>query len=182
METMSVLLLLLPVVVAWVAVFFIWPTAARARFTSQISEIRDDADDAVIDGLVPDGPEVRHFLEKTEYLRDNPRHLSFSLLVAIHLTLEQYGQVPESKAASYAELTPEQRKVMHKLDGRLEEAVASHVVRGSRFYSVFWCLVRIAGGRKRVAMQARKVIDTPRPTELASEFNRIQDPRPLLHA
>lgn len=162
----------------WASAFFIWPAAARARFVEVVSGIRDEADDALISGVLPDVPCVRYFIEKTEGMIDQSARISLSLLLAIHTVHDDYGVKTGSKSPTYGGLTPEQRKIMHELDRRLVTAIATYIVHGSRFAAFLMCAGFVA---KRLPKQKRSKLVPPR--KLAGEYNRLTtNRRPYQHA
>lgn len=178
MMSISVLLLVFVTTVAiWGCLFFALPAVARAKFIARLSELRDSADDAVIEKRLPDSEPVRRYIEKVDAFIQEPQYVSMSFMLAVHSTYQHQRGRLELKPITYAGLTPPERKLMHDLDDNLVTAMAEHIKYGSRFVFFFWCASHISRRSKKIAAGGSRILPTPGGRkQLAKEFNRFTNP------
>lgn len=174
-------LLLAAAVALWVAVIVVVPAASAARFVAQVSEIRDDCDDAVRYGNLPDIEPVRQFIAKADVMVKDPYRVGgTSRAVAVLVTMANHGIDPaKDLQPPYAELDPEQCEIMATFDRRLIGALSLHLAGGSIFWWILRPLQMLGGswGAKRVE-QSRFNADTA-----ARGYSRALDEHPsLTHA
>lgn len=177
MSISTLLLVIATVVALWGCVFFALPAVARAKFIARLSELRDDADDAVIEKRLPDSEPVHLFMQKIDTFLAEPQMVSLSSMLAVHFTYEQQRGRLKLRPISYAGLTPAQRKLMHQLDDHLVAAMAEHIKFGSRFVLFFWCTSKVWHRSKMLSSGKSKIVPTLRGRrQLAKEFNRFTTP------
>lgn len=157
----------------WAFTFLILPAIGRAAFVAEISEIRDQVDDALIEGRLADDACVRDFVERADFYIANPDQISMARLLAIHEAHEAYGISPKRPQHSYARLSPAQRKMMHDLEAQETRAVAKRLVRGSTFVVPWTAMKFLLGSEQARRVPAKQ--QTPRPQQLAEEFQNLPD-------
>lgn len=173
-------LLLVAAVALWVAVIVVFPAASGARFVAQVSEIRDECDDAVLQGDLPDIDAVRQFIAKTDVMLKDPYRLGgTSRAIAVIVTMKAHGIDPaRDLAPPYFGLDAEQCMIMDAFDRRLVSALALHLAGGSIFW---WALrpLQLLGGRAAERME-QSLFNADR---AARGYSRALDEHPsLTHA
>jgi hypothetical protein len=175
---------------AWGVIFFLRPAVARAKFERLTCELRDEAEDAMIAGLLPRTPEVEHIKSTAEAFTRAAPHISFARTFAIEAALREAGRRAPSYPPVIQELTRDERARLTKMHRRLVRALADYMTGGSAAWLVLepcrW-LVRlhlksirlwpaatksISGEARRRAQSAAASFVTCRPQDLAERYTR----------
>jgi hypothetical protein len=172
--TISLGLLIYGGIALWASAFFIWPAVARARFAYEVARIRNDVDDAIIEGRLPDDPCVRELVGTADFMIRNSRSISLSRAWAIHRTHVELG-LPLTDKPSYESLTKPQRRAMYEYDNRMIAAMSKRLVYGS----MIALPLRLALSGVRLNQSLRAAVKSPGPQQLASEVYRNKDRREL---
>jgi hypothetical protein len=115
------------------------PRVARLLFRCRLEIIRDDCMDAILDDQLREAPSVGYFLRVIETGAAIPRLLTLPRIFALSRALVD-GSIDIEDVApppSYADLGPDERGIMHRLDARMCDAYASYLNWGS---PVSWIL------------------------------------------
>jgi hypothetical protein len=168
-------------VTLWVAVIYIFPAASRARFVHQVSAIRDDCDDALISGALPDTDEVRYFISKTDLmLQDATRLGGTSYLWAFVSVMREHALDPPDLPVYEEGLSEQERALMEIFDRRLLDSLALHIA-GS---SIFWWIWRplqilVTRGNPQPNQHAERLLSAD---GLARKISHEIDERHFQHA
>lgn len=141
---------------------------ARARFIREISELRDEVEDHVFAGRLPDVECVEFFRVKTQVILDNIEIVSLSTFAANESVTH-----PRKKLSSptLAGLTPPQRKTMHDLEEQFVHGMARYIVTGSRMWLLLAIVARLPLPKANSHSERRSVD----PEQMAEDFNRTLD-------
>jgi hypothetical protein len=130
--TLALLNLIVGLAAVLGAAFFVGPAIARATFVNKMGSIRDEIDDAVYEGVLPEDVCVRKMQALADDMVRHGSSLSVSHALAVRRVFAERGlKIPDEP--SYGNLTPEQRKLMHQFDARIVDIVAHRIVAGSTF-------------------------------------------------
>lgn len=156
----------------WSILFFFLPYLMRTRFEYRAMVLRDECQDAVLDGVLPDTPPVRAFLDRARVMTEEPKSFNLATALAVHATLSELKYRGPS-APSYGSLSAQQRKLLHHLDDELHRAFVDRLVHGSSFG---WALLLGVG----VSRLIRRLLHglspkSPTPQILAREYSAVSD-------
>ncbi len=157
-------LVVLTAVALWALVVFGVPWVARAKFVRVVSEVRDDVEDAILEGRLPDRSEAWAVLDKIDALLENPELVTIGKLWAFKSAWDETEGV-EIRRPSYAELAPEQRKLLHRAEQRVVSAMVDLLVHGSALWFVLDPLRRLH--RAALRRRGRPISVQTQPRQLA---------------
>lgn len=162
------------VVVNTTLVFAVAPALARTIFRSRLDEIRDEIMDAVLAGGLTMAEPVEEFLQGLKVQNRIARRLTLLRVAAIVLELRRIGvDFGRSSAASFAQLEPHERKLLHAFAKRVNHALSAYLMWGSPLGWVAAPLVYLARILQR--RQRQRPRHTPLDLDLeqvAQDFNR----------
>jgi len=104
---------------------------AQIAFTSRLEAIRDDCEDAVLDGRLREKQQVKELLSRLDDMMKYGRRVTYARLLALRLAASQVGldivAEAQTEELSYSGLQPTERRIMHELEERLLQAWVSYV-------------------------------------------------------
>lgn len=133
---------------------------AREKFLERMTALRDEVEDSVFFGELPDVESVQFLWAKTMIVTAHVDLVSYSDFEA---TRRSRGLVKGAPKTSYSGLTPPQRKLMHEYEERFVGAMATYIVNGSRL----WFVLKL--GRLLPSARAAKRAESPK--ALARQFD-----------
>lgn len=161
------------VVVGAVLVFSVAPALARTIFRERLDAVRDDCMDAVLAGRLAMTEPVEQFLRALKVQNHIARELTLVRVGMIVVSLRRIGAdfTAAGRGVSFADLKPEERKLLHAYAGRVNAALSSYLVWGSPLGWVLAPLIFILSRLLNARSRRRKhqPLDIER---VASDFNR----------
>ena len=138
MDLVNFVLLLLAVVVLWLAIFVGRPAIARARFSRDISAIRDEVADAILSGEIQDSVAAEGFMNRATQVADSPRDFTMSYGIALLLSAKEAGVDIERVGTPirYEGLPAADVKYLERKDLEVVTVLARHFVNGSSAWMV----------------------------------------------
>lgn len=127
------------VAVAW-TIAFGRPLVARARFTTELSRLRDKVEDMVFMGEVPDAEPVQFFWSKLTVLKNQPELVSLSQALAIETVP---STITPPVTPSIDDLPAAARERMHAVQDEFLKAMADYICNGSSVWPVMAVVRRI---------------------------------------
>lgn len=126
-------MILATVAALWLAVFMGRPAIARARFSRDVSRLRDEVADAVLDGAISDSDEAEAFVDRTTRVLDSPRDFTITYALALVSSARKAGIDMEKVAVpfKYEDLSTEDAEFMEQMDRRMVSVLSRHLVDGS---------------------------------------------------
>lgn len=117
----------------WTFIFVQLPLLARTRFRHDVARLRDRCVDAVIEGLLRDGPCADDFVARCEALVRSAKYVTLHHALLAHRILTRAGWDPSHapERPSVADLSPEGRKLMHLLESDLVQVGRRYLLTGS---------------------------------------------------
>lgn len=165
------ILTLVPCAAVWVLLFRLIPAMELARFQRVITEVRDECEDHQFDGLLPVTDEcVTQFVTRADLLNRYARGFTLVNALCAHWAARDARYELPEPPVSYAELEPEQRKIMHDLDMRLQAAVKRYLLAGS---VTGWFLAASLGVARVVRTVRHMRHQAPTVRRLTVEFEEV---------
>lgn len=126
-------LILATAVALWLLVFVGRPAIARARFSRDVSKLRDQVADAVLDGAIQDSDEAEAFVDRATSVLDSPRDFTFTYALALVSSARKAGIDMEKVGVpfKYEDLSTEDAEFMEQMDRRMVAILTRHFVDGS---------------------------------------------------
>jgi hypothetical protein len=154
------------VLVCWMATYgkSIW---ARDQFIIEVSVIRDELEDDVFFGRLPDVECVSYWYDKAERLLMHVEAISFSAFAAFSRIA---GSFEADKEPHRLDLTNSEVQRLDHYEERLVDALARYIEGGSRLWFLF-PLARALGSRS----PSKKSLAVEQPRELAATVSRTLD-------
>lgn len=144
---LNVLMVLATCIALWSLIVVGRPALARARLVDDLSTLRDEVEDAVLDGKIDSSEPAADFIAKADMILDNPRIASFSCGLALHLALGKQGvdlsQLASGARDGYKDLSEADAKFLSERDTRVVRALSRYTVHGSIMWFVLLALRRL---------------------------------------
>jgi hypothetical protein len=163
----------------WVSLFYLFPLVARTRFQNRAAMLRDECVDLVFAGRLPRSEPVDAFVALANVMATHPEEFSLSNVVAARLSLADFSDDRmDFELNSYSELTPEQRKTLHRLHDELNRAFSRKLMLGS---VLGWLLlvISVASRLLRRFRKDPKRSAEPLPQHLAREYSALSERVPI---
>jgi hypothetical protein len=167
------------VVCAWLALFYLFPLAARARFQYRATVLRDECSDAVLDGRLRHVAPVQSFLDRADRMAARPDFFSLTNALTLHRTMRKLNWKPEpSKQICDFPLKPEEQELLDRLNRELERAFVHRLVFGSSFGWLFW-LASVLLPPVLSLKRSSKAQSMATPKHLAREYSAVSETAPI---
>jgi hypothetical protein len=165
------------VAAVWVTLFYLPPLLARAKFEYRVTVLRDECVDALLAGHLRRTPAVESFLSSASAMAAHPEFFTLTRALAVHLATKEL-RLEEVERPTYASLAPDERKLLHRLDDELYQALGQRLIRGSSFGLLVWSGLNLLSRIHRVKGRSASVSRTS-PQNLAREYTAISEKMPI---
>jgi hypothetical protein len=161
----------------WLALFHLFPRAARAKFQYRATVLRDECMDAVLDGRLRRAAPVEAFLDLADAMATRPDFFSLTRAWAVHRTMKRLNW--KVQPPSHDSLKPEERELLDRLDEQLEKAFVQRLVLGSSFGWLFWLASVAVPHVLRLKGRSEPVNVVATPQHLARDYSAASETVPI---
>lgn len=138
MDVVNFVLLVAALAVLWLAIFVGRPAIARARFSRDVSALRDEVADAILDGIILDSEDAEAFVDRATRVLDNPREFTMGHALALLSSARNAG-IDMQKVGTpfkYESLPADDAAFLEGKDRRMVAILTRHFVDGSTAWFV----------------------------------------------
>lgn len=175
---MTFAMLIASFVLLAVALLWLRPMVARARFVSRMKEAEYSVVDAVLAGAIRrDDPAYIDYIRFNRALSEHPEWFGMTETLALFMAMRKLEIEDVSEflpRVSYAEMKPAGRKALFEAETVTQAAIADYLVDGSRFWLPL-AAARFAArhwSRAGEKVHGRGDDSAPTPGELAAQLRR----------
>lgn len=178
MSITSLVMILSTLGLFWYGVLVLRPGIARARVRAEVSEIRADLVDAMLDGTIPIGqPAAMDLIAWCDELVDHPREYTLGTAFSLVHAFRKNDIEPTSDPGLvdlHRVEDPAGRKLIHDARTKLDRVVGWYLVRSSTLWWAFsgidWLARTAARRQAEQPAKPQRMASNTNPTTLSKEL------------